>query len=73
MTTEQASFTVGDMVRAERHRRKLSQRALAKRAGVSVPAIQSIETGRHLPRLSTLNKLASAMRCPVAKFLPVAA
>ena len=33
MTTEQASFTVGDMVRAERHRRKLSQRALAKRAG----------------------------------------
>lgn len=73
MSMTETDFTVGDMVRAERQRRRLSQRALAERAGVGCVTIQAIETGRNLPRLSTLNKLASAMRCPVARFLPAAA
>lgn len=73
MTTHEPAFTVGDMVRAERNKRRLTQRALAERAGVSPLTVRFIETGRSSPRLSTLTKLAEAMRCPVARLVPAAA
>jgi transcriptional regulator with XRE-family HTH domain len=44
-----------------RRSRRLSQRALARKAGVAYRTIQLIEAGRHDPRLSTLAKLARAL------------
>lgn len=42
----------------------LSQRGLAARANVAFRTIQLIETGEHDPRLSTLDRLAFAMKYP---------
>lgn len=39
----------------------LSQRGLAKRLGVSQPAIARIEGGDHVPRIETLQRLADVL------------
>ena len=39
----------------------LSQAALAKRCGVSQPAIARLERGEHEPRLATLRRVAHAL------------
>lgn len=51
-------------LRARRIERRLSQRALAERAGVSFRTIQLLETGRHDWRISTLNKVSRALGLP---------
>lgn len=51
-------------LRRARTARKLSQRVLAARAGVSFRTVQQLEAGRHDPRLSTLTKVASALGYP---------
>ena len=50
-----------EWLRAERRRLGLSQRALARKAGVSYKTLQLIESGRHDPRRSTIVKLAGAV------------
>lgn len=52
-----------DAVALLRHTRRcagLSQRELALRAGVSQPAVARLESGRHRPSLTTLERLLSA-------------
>ncbi|HEX5500935.1 MAG TPA: helix-turn-helix transcriptional regulator [Thermomicrobiales bacterium] len=39
----------------------LSQRALARKLGVSQPAVARMETGEHLPTLQTLAQIADAL------------
>src|SRR2546426_12670514 len=52
-----------------RARGDLSQAALAMRAGISRVAYRNIETGRTLPRASTLEAIAQALRVPLAELL----
>jgi len=49
--------------------RKMSQEDLAKRAGLSREYIGRLETGHHDPSLSTLVKLAKALKVKVADLL----
>jgi len=49
--------------------KKLSQAALATRAGFSREYVNKIEAGRYDPPLSTLNKLARALKVTVAELL----
>jgi transcriptional regulator with XRE-family HTH domain len=49
-----------------RHKRGHSQRELAKASGVGYVTIARIETGVFDPRLSTLRRLAKALRVQVA-------
>lgn len=49
-------------LRLFRESRGLSQRALARRAGVAFRTLQMMESGRHNPRWSTVSKLARALR-----------
>lgn len=53
-------------MRAARETAGLSQRALAARAGVAFRTVQLIEAGRHDARLSTVEKLAAALRLPAS-------
>ncbi|TDQ41042.1 helix-turn-helix domain-containing protein [Aureibacillus halotolerans] len=46
---------------AARDRQKLSQRALSKKSGIPQKTISRIETGKDIPQLKTLLKLASAL------------
>jgi len=48
-----------------RHQQRLSQRALAKLAKVGHITIARIETDIHDPRLSTLRRLAKALKVKV--------
>src|SRR3989304_70549 len=54
------SVAAGDLIRAERSRRKLTLRELAARAGVSAAAIAHVEAG-HPASLETYARLATAL------------
>ena len=49
-----------------RAKQGLTQAALAARAGVTLSYIGRLEIGRHDPQLSTLYKLAKALRVSMA-------
>jgi transcriptional regulator with XRE-family HTH domain len=55
--------------RLRKARQHMSQRELARRAGLSRAYVSRLEIGRHDPRLSTLLKLAKALRVRVSKLL----
>jgi transcriptional regulator with XRE-family HTH domain len=52
-----------------RKARGMTQEALARAAGVSLPYIGRLETGHYDPKLSTLRKLAKALAVPVVRLL----
>ena len=57
-------------LRRIREERRLSQRALADRAGVVKSTIYEAEAGRHTPRIQTLEKLADALGVSIVDLLP---
>jgi transcriptional regulator with XRE-family HTH domain len=56
-------------LKALREQRELSQAALAEKVGVSREYIARLETGRHDPPLSTLEKLAKALKVKLGRLL----
>lgn len=60
---------IAEQVKAWREIRGLSQRALAERAGMPYPMIARLELGQTDPRLSTLQRLAEALRVDVVALL----
>lgn len=52
-----------------RKARGMSQEALAKRSGISRTYLARLETARQDPTLSTLEKLAKALKVPIEKLL----
>lgn len=60
---------MGKTLKRLRTRNKLSQAALAQRAGLSREYVNKIEAGRYDPPLSTLNALAKALGVPVTELL----
>jgi transcriptional regulator with XRE-family HTH domain len=52
-----------------RKRQKISQEELAARSGISRGYLARLETGRHDPTITTLEKLAKALKVPVGKLL----
>jgi transcriptional regulator with XRE-family HTH domain len=59
ISVKQPTYPV--LLREWRMRAALSQEELAARCGIAYQTIGRIESGRHLPRPSTLRKLASAL------------
>jgi len=60
---------MGKTLKTLRSKKKLSQAALAQRAGLSREYVNKIEAGRYDPPLSTLNSLAKALGVPVTELL----
>lgn len=58
-------IAVAEAVKRWRAVRGLSQRALAERAGIGYVIIARLELGQTDPRLSTLERLAEALRVTV--------
>jgi len=56
-------------LRSERLRRKLSQEALASKAGLSVSYISMLERGQRTPPLDTLELLAKALAVSATSLL----
>ena len=53
---------VGARLRALRQMHGLSQRELAKRAGISHTVVSRLESGQQVPSAKTLERLAEAFR-----------
>jgi transcriptional regulator with XRE-family HTH domain len=60
---------VGMRLRKLRQARDLSQAALAERAGLSREYVNKIEAGKYDPPLSTLNRLAKALKVKLVDLL----
>ena len=60
---------LGVRLRKIRQAKKLSQAALAERAGYSREYVNKIEAGRYDPPLSTLSALASALKVKVSELV----
>lgn len=54
------SNTAAGLVRAARAKRRLSQRALAKKAGVPQSTVSAVESGQRQPSVMTLERLLAA-------------
>jgi transcriptional regulator with XRE-family HTH domain len=55
--------TAGELIRARRIELGLSQLQLVERAGTGQALVSRIESGRTLPTLSVLQRLATALDC----------
>lgn len=62
MTDKLDAAALGARVRARRRALGLSQRALARRAGVTDAFVSSIELGERMPSLDTLVRLCEPLR-----------
>jgi transcriptional regulator with XRE-family HTH domain len=60
---------LGENLRALRQRGRLTQTALAEKAGLSLRSIQNWEQGHRMPRVQTLIALAGALRVSVDDLL----
>ncbi len=58
-----------DNVRRLRARKKLSQKALADRVGISVSYVSMLERGQRSPPLETIEKMARALGVSPASLL----
>ncbi|MFD6821442.1 helix-turn-helix domain-containing protein [Streptomyces sp. NPDC060085] len=56
-------INAGEVVKAWRIRRGVSQARLAELAGTGQAAISRIESGRDLPTLALLGRIAAALDC----------
>lgn len=65
----QITKKVGQKVRAEREKKKLSQEELAELAGFYRTYIGHIETGAYSPSMFTLWRIAKALKIDLAKLL----
>ncbi len=68
MLTMEKAFSLGSKLRILRKERKLTQRELACRAGVSVNAISLIERDEISPSVATLQSLAAACNVKASYF-----
>jgi transcriptional regulator with XRE-family HTH domain len=65
-------IAVADLIFHARRQRRLTQQALAERAGVSYEYINKIENYRALPSLATLAKVAVALGfCRISELLVI--
>ena len=60
---------VGHQIREARAAQGLSLEQLARLTGISAPALSLIETGKRDPRLTTLKRIADALRVPPATLM----
>lgn len=63
---ENLPLAVGSRIRIHRTGQGLTLNDLALLTGISAPALSLIETGKRDPRLTTLARIAEAIRTPIA-------
>ncbi len=60
---------MGEKVRALRKARHWRQEDLAKRAEITFQTVSNLETGRHVPAMATLSKIAGALEVSLGDLL----
>lgn len=67
MANDQTIVRSGERIKAARGRAGLSQRALAKKAGLSQPTLHRIEQGTRPPKMPEMIALSRALGCPLSE------
>lgn len=67
-TAEQIIYFAGQRIRTVRRESNINLHQLALLTGISAPALSLIENGKRDPRLSTLSKIAKALRVEISAF-----
>ena len=62
-------MNLGESIKTIRKAQGITRKDLAAVAGISMTALYNIETGRSLPSMSTLQRLAQAFGVPMAYLL----
>jgi len=62
---------VGQRIRNTRDKAGLTLKQLARLSGFSAPALSLIETGKRDLRVSSLHRIADALRVPVSELLQI--
>jgi len=60
---------IGEKIRSERKRTKMTLDQLAKKIGVSKMTIHRIETGKTSPSIAILGDIAEALHTPISRFI----
>lgn len=60
---------LGMRLKTLRERKKLSQAALAAKAGITREYVNKLEAGRYDPTVGVLQRLAKALKVPVTELL----
>jgi len=68
MESGDRSINVGERLRDLRQERGMSMRSLARLSGLSTNALSMIERARTSPSVSTLYKIAAALKVPITAF-----
>ena len=71
VTATKKTQEIGTTIRALRERAGLSQEALARGAGMIRANLSRIEASKHRPTLETLERIARALKVPVADLIAV--
>jgi len=61
--------SIGKKIKKFRRSAKLTQQELADKAGLAAKYIEFIETGRRIPSLKALHKIAKALKVKISDFL----
>ena len=67
------AWAVGQRIRMAREQQELRQEDLAEKSGIQRPNIARIETGKHLPSVSTLQKIARTLGLKMSALMAVPA
>lgn len=68
--TNASEVLMNTKIRELRHRQGMSQKMLAARCGSDREWLSRLESGRHAPTLSTLQRVATALGVPLVDLLP---
>ena len=63
------ALSLGENIKSNRLKKKLTQKKLAETIGVSTITIQNYENNRREPNIETLNKIANSLDIPVSELL----
>lgn len=71
--SDQPQPALGKAIRQLRHKRGMTQEALAQEAGVTVGHLSMIERGLSNPTWATVKAIATSLRCSLADLATLAA
>lgn len=63
-------MSMGEQIKTARQLRGLTQEELGERCGIGAANIRKYESGKQIPRIATLQKIAEALDLQVSSFLP---
>lgn len=64
-------MTTGELIKFYRISRRISQKELAKRAGMCIATIQAYEYQKYTPKIAQCEKIANALQIPVNILLDI--